>query len=656
MKLLLNIKNLIHGWNSFVKRQLRRVGIFSRLICSFLLLLVAAALFLTFFFFQQYAAEIDQNLDRYTSLLVQNVNLKIQDTMQEYEDLALGFYDDSRVLAAIEENTRILQAQENEPEDSARLKRLEENTYLIENKLYTMRHNQKYIVNLQFVTPTRQYHMVEQNGFQRGGTIRNLEQFYNSEFYLLPQEKKGYPVWMDSREQSSIFYKNEQNFYGLGNIITLGIGVYQPVTRNFLGVLLLNIDLNVFSQALKDYDTYEEGNTFLIGQDGVLSWSSPTIQAPSFPQDANLYSQMLSHNQAVIRPCIDGEDILLSYERVPGTQIFSCYIASLDLLMARAYQIRRLCLMVLACIVLVCLLLSWYVTASIAEPIRRLIQVMQKTGKGKWTARYKNSGHDEITILGDCFNEMAENISQLMEQVYLSEIQRQQTLLCWKNAQLDALLMQINPHFLYNTLDIIRWEAMYEANGESRVTQMIEKFSQLCRIGMRTGGNTIPLQESIEHASTYMEVINFRHSTKIQLNINTQVDAHALYIPQFMLQPILENAVVHAFDGGSKGYCISISSAKKGQFLEILVEDNGKGMEPEELSRLRSSLSQMETADTSIGLVNVNQRIRLFYGNNYGIQVESQAGTGTQVKILLPLRHYSENMAIANTAGGVPTL
>ena len=106
---------------------------------------------------------------------------------------------------------------------------------------------------------------------------------------------------------------------------------------------------------------------------------------------------------------------------------------------------------------------------------------MKKTGSGKWTARYENSGHDEITDLGNRFNEMAENTNHLIDQVYISEIRRQRTLLSWKNAQLDAMLMQINPHFLYNTLDIIRWEAMYETNGESPVTEMIEKFSRLCR-------------------------------------------------------------------------------------------------------------------------------------------------------------------------------
>ena len=113
---------------------------------------------------------------------------------------------------------------------------------------------------------------------------------------------------------------------------------------------------------------------------------------------------------------------------------------------------------------------------------------------------------------------MADKTDQLIEQVYLSEIRRQEVSISWTNARLDALLMQINPHFLYNTLDIIRWEAMYEANGESPVTQMIEKFSQLYRMGMRTGGNTITLKEGIEHAKTYLEVINFRHREKIAGN------------------------------------------------------------------------------------------------------------------------------------------
>ncbi len=433
MKLLQMIKQQIHRFNALVKRQLRKVGIFTRLNSSFLILLLAAALFLTFFFFHQYSSEISRDVDRYAALLVQNVSLKVRDTMKQYEHIALNFYNDAEVLNALSENAALPDS-----DSPASEKRIEENTYTIENKLYTMRNNQKYIVNIQFVTPTKQYHMVEQNGFQRGGTIRDLDAFYETDFYLRPQETHGYPVWLDGNQQSRIFYKNAQNFYGIGNIITLAVAVYEPTDRSFLGVLLMNIDLNTFSSSADDYEEFNNGNMFLIGRDGVLNWFSPSLSAPSFPKDDSLYEEMLASGQDIMRTRIEGQDILLSYEKIPDSELFSCYVASLDLLMARAYQIRNLCILVLIAIVISCFVLSWYVTDSISEPIRRLIAVMQKTGSGKWTARYENSGRDEITILGDCFNEMAENTNRLLDQVYLSEIRRQQTLLSWKNAQLDV--------------------------------------------------------------------------------------------------------------------------------------------------------------------------------------------------------------------------
>ena len=248
---------------------------------------------------------------------------------------------------------------------------------------------------------------------------------------------------------------------------------------------------------------------------------------------------------------------------------------------------------------------------------------------------------------------MAKNTNQLIDQVYLSEIRQQKLQLSWKNAQLDAMLMQINPHFLYNTLDIIRWEAMYEADGESPVTDMIEKFSRLCRLGMKTGGNTITLHEGIEHASIYMDVINFRHSDKIQLILKTEVDDTSVYIPQFILQPLMENAVVHAFGDASSGYQICIHSYSCQKDLHILVSDNGRGMTDEELHGLLTSLEGEASPDESIGLINVNQRIRLFYGNDYGLHIASRPGKGTQIKILLPFRDHSENMT--DITGGTDT-
>ena len=649
MKFIHMIRTAKQKWNSLVTRQLRKVGIFKRLNVSFLALLLISALFLTFFSFFQYSREINLNLTRYTSMLVQNTRLKIQDTMEEYENMALNFYNDSRIIRAISENSSL---PENRSPGQEQL--FQTNTFLIENRLYSLRQNKKHIVNIQFVTPSRQYHMVEDNGFQRGGTIRDLDAFYKSDFYLVPQDKRGYPVWMDDKEQTGIFYKNEQVVYGFANIITMEIAVYEPNTRDFLGILLFNIDRSTFSDIETPSGNNDQGNIFLIGKSGVLTWFDPSIKSPSFPRIPELFEEMLQKRKSIEQIQLDRQNILLAYEQIPDTEMFACYIASLDTLLAHSYHIRNLCVLVLIGTVIACFILSYYVTFSISDPLKKLNRVMKKTGSGKWTARYENSGHDEVTALGDRFNEMAENTNQLIDQVYLSEIHRQKLQLSWKNAQLDAMLMQINPHFLYNTLDIIRWEAMYEADGESPVTEMIEKFSRLCRLGMKTGGNTITLREGIEHASIYLDVINFRHSEKIQLFLETEVDDQSVYIPQFILQPIMENAVVHAFGDASSGYFIRIHSSACDNVLHILVEDNGRGMEKNELHSLQLSLNRDEAPDESIGLVNVNQRIRLFYGESYGLQISSTPGKGTRIEILLPLRNHSENMT--DITGGTDSL
>lgn len=633
--LFTRIKN---AWNSIFITQLRRIGILNRLTLSFLLLLVAAFL-MTFFSYYQYYEEINLNLDRYVSLLVQNVELKIVDTMKSYEDIALQFYGDNDILMALSENAALYSDTSKES-----LLKYEKNSFLIENSLYNLGNNQKHIMNIQFITPYRQYHMAEEGGYPRGGTIRDLDSFYESEFYLLPQKKHGYPVWMDSSLQTTTFYKNNQALYGLPNIITLGVAVYDPVSRNFLGVLLLNINLNTFSDSAAGYTTYNDGNIFLIGQDGLLTWFSPTLSAPPMPRDQSLYSELTNQDHSILRIPSDGKEILIACERVENTQIFVVYLADLNVLLARTHQVRNLCILVLICITIAGVVLSYTVNISISAPIRQLVNVMKKTGDGKWEARYENSGHDEITILGDRFNEMMDKTNQLIEQVYLSEIRRQKLLLSQKNARLNALLTQINPHFLYNTLDIIRWEAMYEAQGESNVTRMIEKFSRLCRMSMHSGSNTIPLTKGLEHAVIYLEVINFRHSDKIQLELRTEVDADALYIPRFLLQPLMENAVVHAFGGSSRGFRIRIHSFLQEGCLHIRVEDNGKGMAPLEVLRLQSDLQTEDISEDNIGLTNVHQRIRLFYGDPFGLQISSIPSEGTTIEIVLPIRTVSENM------------
>ena len=500
---------------------------------------------------------------------------------------------------------------------------------------------------MQIVTPYCQYYMMEENGYRRGGCIRNLDEFYKSDFYLLPQEKRGYPIWIETENQSSTFYQSEQNVYGFGNLITLCVGIYTPVDREFLGVLIVNINLEAFSEIWDGSAHSKEGNAFLSGRDGLLMSYSPNIHAPSFPKSNDGYEQMLENEKGIAENTTNGQTVLTAYQRIPSTNLVATYMVNKKLAFESIYQLRNFCLLILAAVIAACVLIAYFVTKSISQPVAQLISVMKKAGNGQWNERYPNSGNDEITILGDCFNEMAEKTSQLIEQVYLSEIRRQQISLSLKNAQLDALLMQINPHFLYNTLDIIRWEAMYEANGESRVTHMIEAFSRLCRMGIHSGSNTITLSEGICHGETYLEVINFRHQYKIELEKDFPIDTEKVYVPPFMLQPLFENTVTHAFGDASKGCRIILKVRTDNRKLFITVSDNGKGISPEECQKLNDRMMEPDASQSSsesIGMVNVNQRIRLFYGTEYGIHVKSKENAGTEITITLPVRNISEDM------------
>lgn len=506
--------------------------------------------------------------------------------MNDYEDLAVSFYDDREVLEAIAQNESLYRRFYRNQDT------VDQNTALIENRLYRLRGNHKYLESVQFVSEHCQYCMRDAGGFPRGAMIRDLASFYDSDFYVQTKNSNGYPIWFDGKDQTSVFFKSRQHVYGLADILTMTVAVYHPESREFLGVLLLNVDLAAFSDALAGFSYDKSGNVFLVGQEGVLVGLNPSIDAPSFPKDMTLFREILGENDPVSHREVNGQKLLLAYAPVAGSGITTAYIANVDTLEKPLTEIRNRCLIACAITVAVSWLIAYFVTVSISSPVHDLIGAFKSMEGGDWSVRYPDSGHDEITILGNQYNEMADKIEELVNTVYLSEIKRQQLQLCWKNAQLDALMAQINPHFLYNTLDIIRWEAMYEARGESRVTQMIEAFSKLCRESVQIGTDTVSLKDGLDHARTYLDVINFRYEEKITLDVQSEVEEEKVFVPRSLIQPILENAVVHAFAEKVSGGAIVVRCHRVDGDLRIAITDSGSGMTPEQLDALRDAVSR----------------------------------------------------------------
>lgn len=619
-------------------RQLRKLNLFTRLLMVFCVLLVASTSFITFFNQSSYAWEMEMGTARYLSVLVQNASFKLEQEKNRFEDSMANLLQNEYILNAMIQNAS-LQVLADAGDEQA-VEQYAANTNLIEEALLSAKKRNNGIRALIFLTDSTQYAMASDQDDSRGVYVRDLEAFLETDLYTDTVNAMGYPVWRDSvKETSELFYEGAGYKFGIEGCITLSYRVYEPRTRKPLGMLICCIWPRYFTQALSEYSSQNGGNTFIVGDQGMVEGISADFSAPPFVEQRDaLLRRVFSQHQGSFWMEADDKDLIVSF---CGESNFPVHIVNLtyrEHILHKVNRLEKLNILIM-CLVILVGTGGFYLTAvSISYPVNKLILSMKRVGSGDFTAVYKAESHDEIGILCREFDDMVSDMQKLIDQVYVAEIRERELELNQKTAQLDALQMQINPHFLYNTLDMIRWECLYEAGGESAASDMIEKFCTLLRMTIKGDQQKETVQDSLLHAATYLDVVNFRHTNKIILNTQMSFDPHAYVIPCLALQPILENAVRHGFEReqqNERQITITGDLSRDGNLI-LRVSDNGNGMTREQLLALRESLSCTEMTKSGIGLRNVNQRCKLCYGQNYGIHIESEPGQGTTVILTVP--------------------
>lgn len=298
------------------------------------------------------------------------------------------------------------------------------------------------------------------------------------------------------------------------------------------------------------------------------------------------------------------------------------------------YQDSNRLLQIILIIALICIVFS-IITAmvlanSITNPILKMIRLMRQVMSGELTVRYKaKRRHDEFDILGNNFNYMVTRIDDLLNAVYVEQDQK-------RVAELKALQAQINPHFLYNTLDIIKWTALIQKANNA--AEMVSLLSRLLRISLGKGEETVTVEEEMEHVQCYLGIQKFRFNFNIETEVEMSEEVRLLRTPKLILQPIVENAIIHAFDEQETGGELHIRCFKvPGEGIRFEVSDNGKGMDPGFARSLLTEQAVNGEKLGGIGLANVDERIKLICGKLYGIDIQSEPGTGTTIRIRLPL-------------------
>lgn len=291
----------------------------------------------------------------------------------------------------------------------------------------------------------------------------------------------------------------------------------------------------------------------------------------------------------------------------------------------------RMCVIAFIAILAGALGISRRISASITEPIQRLCEVTRLAGRGDFTVRAQERVDDELAVLGSSFNQMVERIGNLVEDIRVEQLNLRAT-------ELKLLQAQINPHFLYNTLDAIIWLA--ESGQTEQVVMMVSSLSDFFRTTLSKGRDYITVQEEEAHIRSYLEIQQFRYRDILEYEIQIPEELYSYRILKLTLQPLVENALYHGIKNKRGLGHILVTGEVLGGHLMFRVFDDGMGMKPERLEKVRRIICGELTEEdnpSGFGLFNVDQRLRLNYGPEYGLIIDSEYGEWTEVLVTIPI-------------------
>lgn len=266
------------------------------------------------------------------------------------------------------------------------------------------------------------------------------------------------------------------------------------------------------------------------------------------------------------------------------------------------------------------------------KPIQKLHTAIKEVKGGDFSTQVNIPGTHEIAQIGNAFNDMVININELIQQKYEMNLLR-------KQAELTLLQNQINPHFLYNTLASIM--NVSERGEREKTSLMIQNLSDIFRYNLSKGDPIVKLQDELQQIRRYLELQEARYAGRYQVIYDVSPEVLQCRIPRFTLQPVVENAIYHGLEQISKPGEIVITARKFENVLNIYISDNGNGIPPSQLSEMNALLSDWNDTTSTVesarvGIYNVNARIKLYFGREYGIKITSRAGNGTTVKLTVP--------------------
>ncbi|MBD0382172.1 sensor histidine kinase [Paenibacillus sp. WST5] len=406
--------------------------------------------------------------------------------------------------------------------------------------------------------------------------------------------------------------------------------VRQLDSRSRTGVIVVTIMERQIGNYFREVSAVQGQEVMLLdGNDQIISHADINQIGTSFP-----YLKQLNKQEDNIVQ-IDGKNYLISKRvlAVNGWKLvslipYSTAVSKINSIFENVFTFQLISFILFFILLMVAI-------RAFTKPLLKLDKVATSVQKGELHLRSSIRGQDEIGRLGKSFDQMLDRISDMIIEVTRTQARK-------RKAELDMLQAQINPHFLFNVLNSIRMKVLGKGDRES--AEMIASLSKLLRMTIQDQGN-IPLHDEVDTVIDYMKLMNMRQKDKVDLEIDIDNDVFLEQVPRFFLQPIIENALIHGLN--QQAGTIQLNAHAEADHIRICIRDSGQGMDQATLERLRSKLAmhtdEMLLAEpekkkgfSSIGLQNVNERMRMTFGDAFLMQVDSEIGAGTAVTLIIP--------------------
>lgn len=457
-------------------------------------------------------------------------------------------------------------------------------------------------------------------GMDNSAYIPGTKDFHETEIYQKLMESSNGIVWMQIPKGTSELYQSSRT-----DKVVLCRKIVRPGAKKTLGFVVIGVGQDYFDNLCKNVVKNESESILVIDAGGsVLSQIGKidpklkkTLTGPSFVhQDFEKRDTHFSYgNYEVVCTQTSAEASII------------CKVVKRYDLQMRLWDIAYMPLVILAFFMLGLLPLLLIISNIVTKPLRKLNEAINDVSEGNFDQQVEVLTHDEVGEVAECFNRMVLAIKELIDKNYVITLQE-------KESELAALQAQINPHFLYNTLNSILW--LSELQGADKVTQMLDSLIKVLQYTVDNTKEFVRVRDEVAFIHNYIRILNFRYFERFSFIFDIKEDTLEYEMPRFILQPLVENAVLHGFDNNDLNATVKLSIHLQDGELFLCVSDDGRGMPEEKIREILHTDSSSKKSLNKIGLYNVNQRICLTYGEEYAVHIDSKVGCFTKVTVRIP--------------------